>query len=70
MSEQTITYVYEDREVVLTGRLASPNNNPKLSQLVEIIPVGSDLDDRQYSKWVKLDDLLIVQDLGDYDDRE
>lgn len=68
--DSTITYVYEDREVILTGRLANPTNNPKLSRLVEIIPYGADIDDKQYAKWVKLDDLLVISDLGEYLDEE
>lgn len=67
-AENQISYVYEDREVIPTGRLASPNGNPKLKQLIEIVPFGTDPTDKSYARWVKLEDLLVISDLGDYED--
>jgi hypothetical protein len=58
--EKTITYVYEAKEVYLTGRVAS---NKKKPMMVEVLPIGTD--DKTYAKWVKMDELLTITNFGD-----
>lgn len=69
MREEIITYVYEDKEVYPTGRIASPNKHrkkPKTNKtLIEVVPVGTPIGDRNYSKWVDMEDLLIISNLED-----
>lgn len=55
------SYVYDAKEVYLTGRIAK--RDKKI--LVEIVPVGSALDDITYAKWVKMQDLMIISDAQD-----
>ena len=61
------TYIYDNIEVVLTGRSASKkqkerrtstNSTPK--QLLEITPVDQTIDD--WKKWVSLEDMYIIDE--------
>ena len=58
------TYVYEDTEVKLTGRVAErkvstvPNKPPRIFKLVEITPVH----DFDWKKWVPIDNLYEIKD--------
>lgn len=65
MQEKITTYVYESKEVALTGRIASPSNTKNKTIMVEIIPVGADAVDKDLVKWVKMEDLYIVQSIED-----
>lgn len=67
MQEKITTYVHESKEVVLTGRIASPSNTRNKTIMVEIVPVGADADDKDLVKWVKMEDLYIVQSIEDED---
>lgn len=56
----TISYIYNEEEYSLTGRLASKWLKPGIkSILVEIAPVNSE--SIEGKKWVNKDDLHIVQ---------
>lgn len=63
--DKIMTYVFDGKEVHLTGRIATPQKNaPKTSQrMVEVVPVGSADGDTTYAKWVKMSELLIIQNL-------
>ena len=58
------TFVYEDTEVKLTGRVAErkvttlPNKPPRIMTLVEITPVY----DFDWKKWVPKDSLYEIKD--------
>lgn len=58
------TYIFGEREYVLTGREATKNRRSGKEQTkVEIRPVEiTDPDDRQYNKWVELSDLYHVDE--------
>lgn len=63
-----MTYIYDTSEVYLTGRIANPQAGvvkSNLNQMVEIVPVGSDIDDTTYAKWVRLSDLLVITNLNE-----
>lgn len=68
MVDKIITYVYDDREVILTGRMATAPSGSKLPTKIEIVPVGSDPNDKTYSRWVNMIDLLLVTNLEDEQD--
>lgn len=58
------TYVYDDIEVKLTGRVATkevktiPNKPPRILKLVEITPTQ----DFDWKKWVPLENLYEIKD--------
>jgi hypothetical protein len=58
------TYIFGEREYVLTGREATKNRRSGKEQTkVEIRPVEvTDVEDRQHNKWVELTDLYHVND--------
>lgn len=66
----TATYIYGEREWILTGREArkkSKREGGKEQSMVEIRPVSiTDLEDTTHNKWVKLEELYHV--IGDEDD--
>lgn len=76
MQDKLITYVYDGKEVYLTGRLASPRKDaPKTIQgvqMVEIVPVGTPEGDKTYARWIKMNELYIIDNLEeqDFDENE
>jgi len=55
------SYILNDIEVKLTGRTADKNlRSGKIQTVYEITPVH--LEDGCWKKWVKIDDLYIVND--------
>lgn len=76
MQDEPITYVYDGKEVYLTGRVANPQETaPRLLQgknLVEIVPVGTTEGDKSFARWVKMNELFIIEDLEEqeYDEHE
>lgn len=66
----TATYIYGEREWILTGREArkkSKRDGGKDQSMVEIRPVSiTDPEDTTHNKWVKMEDLYHVID-GDDD---
>lgn len=67
MSEEIVTYIYDDKEVYLTGRMAKPSKGSKLDYKVEIVPVGTTYGDRTYAKWVSMKDLMTIVDIENDD---
>lgn len=67
MSEEIVTYIYDDKEVYLTGRMAKPSKGSKLDYRVEIVPVGTTYGDRTYAKWVSMKDLMTIVDIENDD---
>ena len=65
MTDKIITYVYDDREVMLTGRMATASKGSKRPTKIEIVPIGSDPNDKTYSRWVNMADLLLITNLED-----
>jgi hypothetical protein len=56
-------YVYDGKEVVLTGRKAEKKLRTKVDQLVEIKPKDISSTSSDFCKWVRLVDLYeIVED--------
>lgn len=65
------TYVYDGREIYLTGRIANVNTKTakrNQSPLVEILPVGTPMGDTTYAQWVRTDELFVIDDLDDDED--
>lgn len=55
------TYVYEGKEVVLTGRTAEKTlRSERKKVLHEIRPSDVDADNRMHNKWVELTDLFEI----------
>ncbi len=52
------TYVYQDCEVKLTGRVAQRVVGHKIQELVEITPAS--IDDGSWKRWVPLSSLFKV----------
>lgn len=67
MQDKLVTYVYDSKEVYLTGRIATPQNGSKKLTMVEVLPVGVDRNDTTYARWVNMSDLLVVKDLENED---
>ena len=67
MSEEIVTYIYEDKEVYLTGRVAKPRPDSKLEMRVEIVPKGTTYGDKTYARWVSINDLLAIVDIENDD---
>lgn len=65
MQEKIVTYVYEDREVYLTGRIAKSQRSGMKPTMVEVVPVGTPPGDKDYAKWVRMVDLLVINNLED-----
>lgn len=66
MQDKPITYVYDGKEVYLTGRVAKPQKTATVSKfpmMVEVVPVGTVEGDTTYSKWVNMKELLIIENL-------
>lgn len=63
-ADKSKTYIYGDREYVLTGRDANKTRTSgREVKKVEIRPVEvSDPEDRTHNKWVNLKDLYVVED--------
>jgi|GEM_PF-1437272 len=57
MSEKT--FVYENQEIVLTGRKAVKRVNSREFTLLEITPVDKDVN---WKKWVRREDLYEIFD--------
>ncbi len=57
-------FVHDGKEVEATGRTALRNSTRSTKQFVlyEIKPVGLESSDASFFKWVKLEDLYIIQD--------
>lgn len=73
MQEKIVTYVYDSKEVVLTGRIATPQAaKGKKSMMVEIVPLGAEDGDMSFARWVNMEDLYIVKTIEDeeFDDDE
>lgn len=66
------TYIYGEREWVLTGREArkkSSREGARTKEMVEIRPASVvDVEDTSHNKWVKMEDLYHV--VGSADDDE
>ena len=67
MQDKLVTYVYDSKEVYLTGRIAVPQGKSKKAMMVEVLPVGADRNDTTYARWVNMNDLLVVKDLENED---
>lgn len=71
MTEEIKTYIYGEREYVLTGRVAvKTRQSGAEKELVEIRPVTvTDPEDRAYNKWVRKSELFDIQtkDVADED---
>lgn len=67
MQEKLTTYVYDSKEVMLTGRIASPTSTKNKNIMVEIVPVNADKNDKDLIKWVKMEDLYIVESIEEED---
>ena len=64
MQDKLVTYVYGDKEVYLTGRVATPQDGVIQSiTMVEIVPIGTEVGDMMYAKWVNVADLLVIKNL-------
>lgn len=61
MHEELMTYVYDGREVYLTGRVAK--NGPRSPDLLEIVPMGTTPGDKTYAKWVTMQDLYVIYNM-------
>ena len=65
MTDDSIPYVHDGKEVRLTGRYAK-SADPKMkgndSIVVEVHPWNSPPEDKMYCKWVPLKSLMIVMD--------
>lgn len=59
-----MTYVLQDAEVKLTGRVAQRMVAGKMSELVEVTPV--DPDNGTWKKWVAKGSLYEIKDLNDH----
>ncbi len=72
--EKLTTYVHDGKEVYLTGRIALPQSDAprtaNIQKMVEIVPLGTVLNDLTYAKWVKVTELLVIHNLEeeDFDD--
>ncbi len=53
------TYVYQDSEVKLTGRVAQRAVGNKMQEVVEITPAN--IDDGSWKRWVPLSSLFKVK---------
>lgn len=73
-TDKPITYVYDSKEVYLTGRVANPQKSaPRTLQgknMVEIVPIGTAEGDKTFARWVKMDELFIIEDLDEQDFNE
>lgn len=67
MSEEIVTYIYDDKEVYLTGRVAKPQKGSKLDCKVEIVPKGTAYGDRTYARWVPMKELMSIVDIENDD---
>lgn len=68
MSDRIITYVYDGKEVYLSGRIATPQSDSKKKVvMVEILPIGAERGDASFARWVNMSDLLVVKDLENED---
>lgn len=57
------TYVYNGKEVVLTGRTASKKTrSDKTKTLHEIRPANVDVEQNMYNEWVEFDDLYQIEE--------
>lgn len=64
MQDKLVSYLHGDKEVYLTGRVATPQEGVVQSiTMVEIVPINSDLGDMTYAKWVNVVDLLVIKNL-------
>lgn len=63
-SMPSATYIFGEREYVLTGREATKKmRSGRSEEKVEIRPVDvSDHSDRTFNKWVKMSELFLVHD--------
>lgn len=57
------TYIFAEREYVLTGRAAKKKRaSGTEKELFEIRPITiNDPEDRQYNKWVRMEDLFHIE---------
>ena len=53
-------YVYEDKEIQLTGRAAVKKERGKDVVRVEIRPLNASPDNNEYNRWVSAKDLFII----------
>lgn len=67
--EKLVTYIYDGKEVYLTGRIANPQDGvPRtatIQKMVEIVPLGTTIGDATYAKWVRVAELLVIQNLNE-----
>jgi len=57
----TSTYVYDGKEVVMTGRTAVKSmKSGNLKTLYEVRPVEAEPDQKMYNQWVSMDDLYVI----------
>lgn len=55
------TYVYDSREVILTGRAAARRlKSGAMHELVEVMPLGADKSDKSVRTWVRMDELFEI----------
>lgn len=62
MSKNSTSYVYDGKEVLLTGRYAK-SKDKKTKQdniVVEIYPVGGSPEDKSFCKWIPVESLMII----------
>lgn len=63
MSEKTVSYVYDSKEHILTGRQAVRIlRSGKKDVLIEIHPLDVPLEDSTYNRWVSESDLYSIED--------
>jgi hypothetical protein len=67
MQTEIITYVYIDKEVKLTGRLAKAPAGSRVGDMVEVVPVSANITDKEYARWVNMKELHTVKNLEDED---
>ena len=69
MTDEIVKYIHDGKEVQLTGRIARPHKNAPRGTtiMVEIVPIGCDAKDTTYAKWVKNNELLVIQNIEDLD---
>ena len=64
MADDIMTYVFDSKEVYLTGRMAK---NKRGKVLVEIVPIGTTSGDTAYAKWVASDELFTISTVDELD---
>lgn len=59
------TYIYDGKEVAMTGRKAVKESRSKVSELYEVKPIDVESNDPKFCSWVSLTQLYRVVDGDD-----